>query len=369
MKNSTQINTTQNINAFLLIAIISANQVGVGVMGFQQHLYQYAKQDAWISLIISFLLAHVSVFIMIKTLELYESHDIFGINQDIFGKFIGNFLNVLYVSYCSTIFLIILRTYIEVINTWVFYNLSSLFISATLLLLLIYAFTGNLRVIVGVCFFTIIMAFFWQFFLVTPLEYAEVDYLLPVFQTDILDILKGSYFMAFTIIGFEIINILYPFIKEKNKVNRYAHLGLLATLLIFLPILLVSLVYFSGEQLSKTFWPTLTMLSIVRLPFIERIDIFLICFSVVIILPNLCLYAWAVYRGLSRMISISSSKFIWSFSLLMCILSVFIQSVQQLNEISKIFMPIGFTVVYVYPFLLYFLALVKRKFRKTQVMK
>lgn len=338
-------------------------------MGFQQQLYQLAKQDAWISLIISFLLAHVSVFVMIKTLELYESEDIFGINQDIFGKFFGNFLNVLYVTYCSTIFLIILRTYIEVINTWVFYNLSSLFISATLLLLLIYAFTGNLRVIVGVSFFTIIMAFFWQFFLIPPLEYAEVDYLLPVFQTDMVDILKGTYFMAFTIIGFEIINIIYPFIKEKNKVNRYAHLGLLATLLIYLPILLVSLVYFSGEQLTKTYWTTLTMLSMVRLPFIERIDIFLICFSVVIILPNLCLYAWAVYRGINRIVNVSPSKFIWSFSLLMCILSFFIQTVKQLNEISRIFTPIGFTVVYIYPFLLYFLSLIKKKFRKTQVMK
>lgn len=338
-------------------------------MGFQQQLYQLAKQDAWISLIISFLLAHVSVFVMIKTLELYESEDIFGINQDIFGKFFGNFLNVLYVTYCSTIFLIILRTYIEVINTWVFYNLSSLFISATLLLLLIYAFTGNLRVIVGVSFFTIIMAFFWQFFLIPPLEYAEVDYLLPVFQTDMVDILKGTYFMAFTIIGFEIINIIYPFIKEKNKVNRYAHLGLLATLLIYLPILLVSLVYFSGEQLTKTYWTTLTMLSMVRLPFIERIDIFLICFSVVIILPNLCLYAWAVYRGINRIVKVSPSKFIWSFSFLMCILSFFIQTVKQLNEISRIFTPIGFTVVYIYPFLLYFLSLIKKKFRKTQVMK
>lgn len=369
MKKSTKIKPTQNINAFLIAFVISANQVGIGVMGFQQRLYQFAKQDAWISLIISFLLAHLSIFIMLKTLKLYESNDIFGINQDIFGKFIGNLLNVLYISFCGTIFLIILRTYMEVINTWVFYNLSSLFLSATLLMLLIYAFTGNLRVIVGISFFTIIMSFFWNFFLIPPLEYAEVRYLLPVFQTDILDILKGSYFMAFTIIGFEIINIIYPFIKEKNKVNRYAHLGLLATLLIFLPILLVSLVYFSGEQLSKTFWPTLTMLSIVHLPFIERIDIFLICFSVVIILPNLCLYAWAVYRGVNRMVNISSSKFIWSFSLLMCILSFFIQTVNQLNELSRIFTPIGFTVVYVYPFLLYFLVLVKRKFRKTQVMK
>lgn len=152
MKSMNPINPKHQINAFLIVAIISSNQVGVGVMGFQQQLYQHAKQDAWISVIISFLLAHLVVFVMVKTLEIYETNDIYEINQDIFGKFIGNFLNVLYITYCGSIFFVILKTYIEVINTWVFYNLSPWFLSATLLLLLIYTFTGTLKVIVGVSF-------------------------------------------------------------------------------------------------------------------------------------------------------------------------------------------------------------------------
>lgn len=369
MKSMNSINSNHKINAFLIVAIISSNQVGVGVMGFQQQLYQNAKQDAWISVIISFVLAHLAVFIMIKTLEIYETNDIYEINQDIFGKLIGNLLNVLYITYCGSIFFLILKTYIEVINTWVFYNLSPWFLSATLLLLLIYAFTGNLKVIVGVSFFSFVITFIWLFSLIPPLEYAEVAYLLPVFQSNFVDILKGTYSMTFTIVGFEIINIIYPYIKDKKKVNRYAHIGLLGTLLIYFPILLVSLMYFSGEQLSKTIWATLTMLSIVRLPFIERIDIFMICFGVVIILPNLCLYAWAVYRGVNSMIKISLSAFIWSFSALMFILTLFVQTLTQLNDISRIFTHVGFFAVFVFPFFLYFLALIKRKFRKTQVIQ
>ncbi|WP_413367550.1 GerAB/ArcD/ProY family transporter [Lysinibacillus sp. 3P01SB] len=360
-------NPKHQINAFLIVAIISANQVGVGVMGFQQQLYQHAKQDAWISVIISFLLAHLVIFIMIKTLEIYQTNDIYEINQDIFGKFIGNFLNVLYITYCGSIFFVILKTYIEVINTWVFYNLSPWFLSATLLLLLIYTFTGTLKVIVGVSFFSFVITYVWLFSLIPPLEYAEVNYLLPVLESSIVDILKGTYSMTFTIVGFEILNIVYPYIKDKKKVNRYAHLGLLGTLIMYFPILLVSLMYFSGEQLSKTVWPTLTMLSIVRLPFIERIDIFMICFGVVIILPNLCLYAWAVYRGVNSIIKISLSAFIWAFSGLMFILSCLVQTMTQLNDISAIFTHVGFFTVFVFPFFLYFLALIKRKFRKTQV--
>lgn len=369
MKSKASISPPQQINAFLIVAVISSNQVGVGVMGFQQQLYLHAKQDAWISVLVSFILAHLSAIIMIKTLELYQTKDLYEINQDVFGKFIGNFLTILYISYSSSIFFLILKMYIEVINTWVFYNLSPWFLAATLLLLLVYAFLGDFRVIVGVSFFSFVLTFFWLFSLIPPLKYANTDYLLPVFQSDILSILKGTYSMTFTIVGFEIINIIYPFIKDKKNVKRYTHLGLFATLLIYFPILLVSLVYFSGEQLSETLWATLTMLSVVRLPFVERIDIFMICFGMIIILPNLCLYAWAVYRGINSIVKIRLATFIWPFSGLMFILSFFAKTVTQLDEVNRIFMHVGFIAVFIYPILLYFLALLRRKFRKTQVIQ
>lgn len=154
MKNKLQIGTNEMFNAPLLFYIICASQVGVGVHGFQAVIYQNAKHDAWISIIISFLVAYLSVFMSLKLLKMYETEDIFGVNLDLFGKYIGNFINLLLVIYSSLAFFAIIRNYTDVINAWVFPELKPSFIMITLMILVVYAFTAGLRTIIGICFFS-----------------------------------------------------------------------------------------------------------------------------------------------------------------------------------------------------------------------
>lgn len=66
-------------------------QVGVGIQGFQRIIYQEARQDAWISVLLACIATHIVTFCMIKTLEIYGSNDLYGIQQDIYGKWMGNF--------------------------------------------------------------------------------------------------------------------------------------------------------------------------------------------------------------------------------------------------------------------------------------
>lgn len=96
---------------------------------------------------------------MIKILQIYGSNDLYGIHQNIFGKWIGNFFNTIYILYCSTAFFTVLINYIEVVQTWVFPNVGTWFLTATLLLIVIYTFTGGLRVIVGVTFLVLYLAY------------------------------------------------------------------------------------------------------------------------------------------------------------------------------------------------------------------
>ena len=367
MKDSQQLSANQKINAFLLIFIINACQVGVGIHGFQRIIYKDAKQDAWIAVIISFILAHIVAFIMLKTLNMYKDEDLYGIHQKIFGKYFGNFLNFLYAVYCSLAFFSILINYIEVINTWVFPYLSSMFLSASLLIIVIYTFVGGFRVMIGVTFFSFLLTLWIPIILLFPLKYADINFLLPILDNNYMGLLKGVYSMTFTIVGFELINIIYPYVKEKNKAQKFVHIGLLTTFFLYLSIMLVALTYFSGEQLSKLVWSTLTLFSIIRLPFIERIEIITICLWMIIILPNLCMYLWAAYRGFIRIKTISPTKFVWIFSILIFIISLFVKSRIQINRVNEIFSKTAFIIVFIYPFVLFIFALIKKLFSKRKV--
>ncbi|MFY3792021.1 GerAB/ArcD/ProY family transporter [Ureibacillus sp. MALMAid1270] len=355
----------EKINAFLIFYIISSTQIGVGIHGFQRVIYKDAKQDAWLSVILSFILSHIVIFIMFKTLEKFENLDIYGIHKEIFGKIFGSFLNLIYVIYCSYAFFAVLKNYIEVVNTWVFPYVEPQYISTAVLLLVLYAVNSGFRVIVGISFFSFFFLLWIPPILIFPLYYTKFNYLLPIME-DLMGIVKGAYSMSFTIIGFEILNIVYPYIKEKEKkaAHKYAHLGLLFTFFIYISIMLVTLTYFSGPQLERVIWATLTIFNLIELPFVERIEIITICLWLIIILPNLCLYLWAAFRGVHSVFNIKLKPFIWVFACLMLILSFFIKSRTQINSMNNYLGQISFYVVFVYPFLLYLFALIKKRRKK-----
>lgn len=362
MKNSIRLSSKDMVNAYLLFFVIHSAQVGVGIQGFQRIIYQDARHDAWISVLLAGLATHIIAFCMIKTLEVYGSNDLYGIQQDIFGIWIGNFLNALYVVYCFIAFFSVLRNYIEVIQAWIFPNLGTWFLSATLLLIIIYAFTGGLRVLVGVSFFSVVLAL-WIFpMLIFPMKFSSSEALFPILETNFSSILKGAQSMTFTIIGFEILNVIYPFIKEKKKVNKYVHLGLLATTIIYLSVMMVSITYYSEGKLLKTIWATLTLFSFISFPFMERFEFVAVCFWMLIILPNLCLYLWAAYRGTIRLVKISGTKFVWIFSLLIFIGTLMVQTRTQINSINTHFGQIAFYIVFIYPIFLFIITMLKKKF-------
>lgn len=369
MKKSLQISNNQKINAFLLIFIVNGCQIGVGIHGFERVVYQNAKQDAWIAVILSFIFAHFVAFIMIKTLEMFQDQDLYGIHQILFGKFFGNLLNFFYVLYCSFAFLSILINYKEVINTWVFPFIASSFLSASLLIIVIYTFTAGFRIIVGICLINFIFTIAMPIIMLIPLKYANINFLFPILDNDIISILKGVYSMTFTITGFELINFIYPNVKEKNKVGKYVHIGLLITLFLYLSVMLIALTYFSAEQLNKMIWATLSLFSIIKLPFFERIEILIICIWMIIILPNLCMYLWAAFRGFTRIKSITPNNFVWIFSIIIFILSMFIKTRVQIETANNLFSKIAFVVVFIYPFILFIFALINKLFKKRKVQK
>ncbi|MDN4495617.1 GerAB/ArcD/ProY family transporter [Ureibacillus aquaedulcis] len=369
MNTKLQISPAQMFNAPLLFFFVTKVQIGVGVYGFQSLIYEEAKQDSWISIIISFLASHIIVFVMFKVLEMYDSNDIYGINIDLFGKLFGNFINFLLVIYSGVIFFTILNNFSEVMVTWVFPDINSSFIIITVLLLVIYTFTGGLRVIIGLCFIGFFLPQWMLGVLVYPLEFANANYLFPIFDNDLISLLKGAYAMSFTIVGFEALTTLYPYVKEKKKAQLYVHLGLLYTLVVYLFVMLVSLLFFSGEQLERVIWATLSLFSIVRLPFFERIEIFTVCFWIIVILPNLCIYAWSAYRGIGRIIKVNQKTFILFFTAIIFIGSFLIETQYQMNVINKISGHVSFYIVFVLPFFIYFIAFLKNKIFKRQVRK
>jgi spore germination protein (amino acid permease) len=352
------------LSTFLIFFIIHDIQVGVGVQGFQRIIFLEAKHDAWISVILSGILTHIIVFIIIKTLQYYGSSDIYGIHHDIYGKWIGRMMNCLYIFYCLTTSLVILKNYIEVIQTWMFPQVPTWIFSFSLLLLVVYGVSGGIRVIVGVCFFNILLSIWMLGLIGYPIRYSDYTHFLPILEGDIPGILKGTFKMTFTVIGFEILYAIYPHLKEKNKVQKFAHLAIAITTVLYLLLMLLAIAYFSSGQLEKSIWATLSLFKIVKLPFIERMEYIAIAFWMLIIIPNIMLYLWAAVRGMNRTFNKKDSNFIWIFSVILFISSLFLNTRLKINTFNDKFALAAFYLAYCYPIILFVFVLIKKKIKK-----
>lgn len=350
------------VNTFLLIFVIHSLQIGVGIQGFQRVIYMAAKHDAWISVILSGIASSIVGFIMVKILSIYKSSDLYGIHYDVFGKWLGRLMNLLFSLYCLGAFYVIIRNYMEVIQAWVFPELPNWLLASTLIFLVYYGLNGGLRTIVGVSFFSVTFSLWIILLLAYPFQFANWDYLFPLFESNVTEIVSGAKQMTFTIIGFELIFIIYPFLKEKDKVHKHMQWGLFFTTLLYLGLMIVSLAYFSGGQLERTIWGTLSLFKIVRFPFIERFEYVAITFWILIILPNLMFYLWGASRGIARSFHKKEKKM--NRILLVCLFLSLIYPMNrvQINMMNDYFSRIAFYIVFCYPFFLYGAVLIKKKF-------
>ncbi|WP_202081332.1 GerAB/ArcD/ProY family transporter [Caldalkalibacillus salinus] len=349
-------------NAFLVFFAVHTNQVGVGMAGFQRIIFEEAKHDAWVSVIISVVVVHIITYLIIKTLEIYESTDLYGVHHDVYGKHLGRIMSCIYIFYLMTAISIILRTYTEIVQTWVFPDIPNYLIAFFILFLVLYGVRGGIRAVVGVCFLSFILTFWMLLFSYYPLQFAEWNQILPILESDLKSLIRGAYKMSFTIVGFEIIYFIYPFVKEKDKVQKYAHLGLLLTAIVYVGVMIVSLVYFSQGQMMSVIFGTITMFKIIQLPFIERFEYLAVSIWMLIILPNLLLIVWAITRGFKRMFNFKQKNTLYILLPIILVGNLFLGTRVEINEMTDLTGKFGLALTVIYPVILFMMVIIKKKY-------
>jgi spore germination protein (amino acid permease) len=353
-------------NAYLLFYVIHANQVGVGVLGFHRIIAKFARQDAWIAVIIAGLTVHLITWAIAATLRMYKSADLFQIHDALWGKRLGSVFNVVYTLLLAAPTLVIIQTYIEVIQTWISVDLPPWFVSLCLLTLVVYGVLGGLRIVVGVCLISVLSSLWMVFLAYFPLQYAVWSHLQPVFEAKLPDLLAGAQKMGLTLSGFEILYFVYPFVREKQHVVRYSQLAVLVTNLIYLLAMVTATLYFSHEQLLHNIWAQLSILKIIQLPFLERFEYLVIPLWVIVILPNMLLYTWATTRGLKHVFHISQKKGLYGMALVLLALGFLFTTRQKVNQLNDLFNTFYLYGAFLYPIVLYGAALIKTAWQRRQ---
>ncbi|ANX14182.1 spore gernimation protein GerB [Fictibacillus arsenicus] len=351
------------INPSLVFFVVHSMQIGVGVLGFQRYVAIYTEQDSWITVVIAGATLHIVIWLMYKMLN-KEQGDIISIHESVFGKWVGGMLSVLFMLYLIALGITILRTFIEVLQVWMFPLMKTWTFSLVYLIAIYYIISGGFRTVVGACFLGVVVPFYLIFTFLAPLEFANFRNLLPVFDHSIKETLSSFKTMTLSYLGFELLLVYYPFIKKPETSQKWAHYGNLFTVFLYLYLMLITLVYFTPDHLKRTIWATLTMWKIIKFPFVERFEYIGIASWVVVIFPNLCLAFWAASRTAKRLFNVKQKKVLIAILTITLVVNTLLRDRASIDLLNSWVSKIGLYFIYGYIPLLFVCSSLLSKVRK-----
>lgn len=351
------------ISPFLVFFLVHTMQFGIGILSFQRLIALTAGYDAWISVIIAGLSIHVILWMMYRILDTVDG-DIMSAHSYVFGKKVGRLITLPFVLYFLCVALTTLRTFIEVVQVWMFQDMSTFWYAFAFCVLAIYIIFGGFRIVTGIAFFGVVLPSYLIFTFFFTFPYADLRNLLPVFDHSIKDLVKATYQMSLTYLGYEVLLFFYPFIKDPQKSKKWAHWGVLCTTILYTAITIITFSYFSEGQLQKSIWATLTIWKVVEMPFVERFEYIGIANWNIVILPNFCIALWCGSRILKRTVHLKQKYGVLLLTMIVLITINFFKTRGQINTLIDYTGKISFFLNYVYIPLLFFLVLIVKKVKK-----
>ncbi|UCZ51506.1 spore germination protein [Bacillus shivajii] len=344
-----QIHSMNHVSPKLVFFLIHTSQIGVGILMFTRFIAEDAGYQAWIGVFLTGAFLHLIIWMMYRLLNRQEKvNDLVKVHSYYFGKKLGAILSFLLIVYFFASSLTVLRTYIEIIQIWMFPQLYTLELGIPIVLLAVYCIWQGFRVVTGIAFLGVIIPLWLIFTIAAPLEFANLEYLLPLFQTTFQDQLSVFSTMTLSFLGLEALLIYYPYIQQGKQSQKWAHFGHLFTTVLYVTVAIVSFLFYTESHLERLVYPTLSMWKILELPFIERFEYIGISVWLFVVFPNITIFLWAASRAMKQTFKITQKKALILLAGLLVICLYPLETRTEVVFLKERVSMAGFYLIYVY---------------------
>ncbi|KAA0563517.1 GerAB/ArcD/ProY family transporter [Bacillus sp. CH30_1T] len=299
-----------NLTALQLTFFIIQAQIGVGILGLPFNVFSAAKQDSWISILFAGVVIQLIVFLMWGLGKRFPENSLFEYSSLLTGKFFGMLINLLYIIFGLMVASLVLMYASTIIKMWVLPITPKWIIILLLTIPAVYlgkekvSEISNIFVVVSALIGLLIVISFIVMF-TYPVDWR---YLFPIGHAGLINILKGTKEAYFSMLGFELLLILYPYFQQigERKVLLSVSLANFCVTLIYTFLTIVSVITFSPEELLLIPQPVLYFVKSLYLQIVERIDLVFVSLWVVNVITSLTTYLFLSTEGCS--ISFSKHK-------------------------------------------------------------
>ncbi len=270
-----------------------------------------AKQDVWISVILSLILSIPMLYIYSKLLMLYPGKNLFDIALEVFGNIFGRILSLLFIWYAFHLGALVIRNFSEYINVVSLpetpQTMSIYFIG----LLCIWMCKAGIEVLGRWSSFTIpLILFILIITIILSLTKAHFINLKPVMYEGIKPILYSSFsFLAFPFLETVIFTMLFNNIKNNDKMFRLFLTSAIMGGAAILCVLVRNVLVIGAEGVNQVYFPSMLAVKTITVGiFIQRIELVV---SIVFIFGafvkiSVCLLATSI--GVSKILKIDNYR-------------------------------------------------------------
>ena len=258
---------------------------GMGITILPQKVVQLGGQNGWILILIGLLFSLFCLILINQVAKIYPNDNFVDYVCKILGKPLGILVSIGFIIKIIIGVAMEIRIFSEILKEIMLFNTPFWVISLSMLLIGAYMASKGYEargriaeILIFVVFIPLAFVFFIAIF--------DIDFsnLKPFFkEISPIQALKGGAYMIFYFTGIEFIFLVYPYVKEKEKIQKASINAIIIVGIIMTIISLITIARFGKYDIIHQMWPVLEIMDTIDLPgsFIERQDALIMTFWII----------------------------------------------------------------------------------------
>lgn len=324
-----------SIQAFVMLISI---MIGTGVLGLSREVAEVSKQDAWLSVLLNGLFISLVMAAIIFIASKFPKYNFLQYVSCIMGKPLGYLITICFLVYAVMVTATITRLLGEMVTTWLLPKTPLYIINFLVVVTSVYMIRNGLTVLARFNEVIIFMLIPFALLILVGIPQIKLINLRPIGGTGIITIFKGILPSFYSFAGYEVLLIYYNYISDKQKpILRNSVLGI-AVVTIFYAITVASqIAMFGAEEISHVLYPSISYLTSVDFPVLERMEIFFVTFWIFTVMGTVGIQYMAACILLQNIFNNKKiSLFAYGLSPVIYILSVYPENIKQVFDIGGI---------------------------------
>ncbi|MGH4123287.1 MAG: GerAB/ArcD/ProY family transporter [Clostridium sp.] len=346
-------------------AILVGFIIGTAILSLPNAVVQDAKQDGWIAVLGGGLHPIYIVLVSIYYVKKHPNQDILALSNIYLGRILGTICNILFMAQFCVFTIEGIVSLSNIFRVYATPFLTPIKIFIPTILIAIYLSNKGIKVLGRINKISLYVIFILTLALLTTVKNGNYLNLFPIFGSGVKNIFSGSIESALSYGGMEAIFLIYPFVKQKEKIKKITLKALLITMAIYVWVTLICIYTLGYKVTSKAIWPVLLVTEGLNVSVLNSLRFLFLFLWSIAMLKSIANVYYAFTYSISHIFKIKNKKKIYWFSFpIVLFLCLTIKSEMQRRAILGYLVPKITLFIIAYISIIAILIFIKDKSRK-----